>query len=376
MIKSRAYYDLYAFYVPIRLLWDGFPDFLASKEGEITPPQTSSLFPQNFENDFVGQDGATVNPTNAAFLRRAYYLIHRTFFQTHKHVDGTRYSDHGEKIRNGDFDETVGLKKCLARSSTLDESWLFGASVETQDIPVAGSVVTLDDVRRAYALDRWEKMKDYYGTRYTDVLKGYGVKADWGMLQEPECIGISNNDFSFKPRSSSGDTNYGDRRGFFEGEFKLKLKKTFTPEHGIIAVMAVGRTDTFNQTQGAHILCTRDLATPTTFWDPISASAYNNQTVPGKLIDQAGVDDVTTTLHEHLRKGRNEMALDYATSWGEIPVVSKTMSANVADHNLWLQNICTPGPADFADSSEITHYTEVRVAKRSPVKPAAVTTQR
>ena len=33
-IFSRAYYDLYAFYCPIRILWSDFPEFLASQEGQ------------------------------------------------------------------------------------------------------------------------------------------------------------------------------------------------------------------------------------------------------------------------------------------------------------------------------------------------------
>ena len=383
MIKSRAYYDLYAFYVPIRLLWDDFPQFLAGSEGDLQPPQTSTLFPQNFENDFVGQDGN--GNTNSAFLRRAYWLIHMTFFSGHKGADGKRYSDDGNRVRAGEFDTAEAyakLQPAKARSSTLDESWLVGDSVESQKIIGIGdqegrfTEISLDQIRRAYALDRWEKMKDYYGTRYTDVLKGYGVKADWGMLQEPECIGISNNDFGFKPRSSSGDTNFGDRKGFFEGEYKLKLKKTFTPEHGIIAVMAVARTDTFNQTQGAHTLCTRDLKSPTTWWDPISASAYNDQTMPAMLLDSAADGNVRIPLHEYLRKGRNEMALPYDAAWTEVPVISKSMSANVADHNTWLQQACTPGAADFDDDADVTHYSEVRISKRSPVKPAATTTLR
>ena len=296
MIKSRAYYDLYAFYCPIRLLWDEFPAFLASSEGDMQPPQVTNLFPFNFENDFVGSDGVTTDGqgTNAAFLRRMYYMIYFTFFCNDKDASGKRMvSERQKQVRDGEYDTIASPRKAMARSSTLDESWTDGDEMQSQQILSVASgvdpnrymVTNLDDIRRAYALDRWEKMRDYYGGRYTDLLKGYGVKADWGVLQEPECIGISNNDFQFKPRSSSGDSNYGDRRGFFEGELKLKLRKTFTPEHGIIAIYAVPRAEVFNNTQGAHILCTRDLKSPSSWWDPISSSAYNSQNFPKAVID-------------------------------------------------------------------------------------------
>ena len=300
MIKSRAYYDLYAFYCPIRLLWDKFPAFLASKEGEMTVPTTDTLFPQNFENDYVGSDGAMTDGKgkNAVFLRRFYHMIYYSFFANNI-GNGTRWTqERVEAVREGAYDDTAVMRRASARPSTFDESFLDGDEVESQQIlslasgvePNRFMVTNLDDIRRAYSLDRYEKMRDYYGGRYTDILKGYGVKADWGVLQEPECIGVSNNDFSFKPRSSSGDENYGDRRGFFEGSYKLKIRKTFTPEHGIIGVFAVARADVFNSTQGAHILCTRDLSTPTTWWDPVAWDAYNQASVPKHLIDVGAQD--------------------------------------------------------------------------------------
>ena len=236
----------------------------------------------------------------------------------------------------------------------------------------------MDQIRRAYALDRWEKIREYYGGRYTDLLKGYGIKADWGILQEPECIGLSNNDFQFKPRSSSGDENFGDRRGFFEGSYKLKLRKTFSPEHGIIGVFAVARADIFNQTQGSHILCSRDLPSPTNFYDHVTWTAYNDQTAPQLLIDQGATNGsvVRMPLGEHLRKGRNEMALPYDTTFGDLPVMSKTMTGYLDNENKWLQEAVKPSGSDFVDDSAVTHYTEVRIAKRSPIPPGGRSVQR
>lgn len=372
MIKSRAYYDLYAFYCPIRLLWRDFPQFLASNDGDIVPPRTTNLFPQNFENDFVGQDGAA--DTNSVFLRRMYHMIFYTFFLTTPASNGQELiSEQIEAVRDGDFDETNTMREAAARSSTLDESWFDTDEVTSQTVSVSNDEVNLDDIRRAYALDKWEKMRAYYGGRYTDLLKSYGIKADWGILQEPECIGISNNDFQFKPRSSSGDTNYGDRRGFFEGEMKLKLRKTFCPEHGIIAVYAVPRAEVFNSTQGAHILCSRDLSIPSTWYDPISWVAYNTATMPKTMVDNGATasERVQFPIGEHLRKGRNEMALPYTQDWSEIPAFSKSMTSFMGSSRSFLKHITQPSATDFESSDDkITHYTEVRVAKRSPLKPS------
>ena len=64
VIHSRAYYDLYAFYCPIRVLWDKFPEYLAGAEGGVSTPVTTTLMPENFENSWVGNDGITVDDPN------------------------------------------------------------------------------------------------------------------------------------------------------------------------------------------------------------------------------------------------------------------------------------------------------------------------
>ena len=81
MIHSRAYYDLYAFYCPIRVLWDKFPEYLAGAEGGVSTPVTTTLMPENFESSWTGNDGLTVEGqgTNAPFLRRMYNMVHATF---------------------------------------------------------------------------------------------------------------------------------------------------------------------------------------------------------------------------------------------------------------------------------------------------------
>ena len=394
VIHSRAYYDIYAFYCPIRLLWSEFPKFLASSEGEIQPPQVTSLMPENFESSFAGT-GLGGGGSNAAFLRRMYYMVHANFFLKSHGDEKKLASERSEKIRQGEYDAKKYVETCEARPSTFDLSWLNESEVEQQTILSVASgqepnrymATKLDDIRRAYALDRWEKMRDYYGGHYTDLLKGYGVKADWGMLQEPECIGISNNDFRFVQRNSTGDSSFGERNGYFEGEYKLKIKKTFTPEHGIIGFFAVARADVFNEIQGAHILATRDDKSPSNWWDPITWKAYNQQTVPGSIINTGREGTVLTPMGEHLRKGRNEVAVPSTTDWDTLPVFSKAVSEEKSQ--IFSKEMCKPEPkapatatgVETADervnvsAGQICHYTECRVSKRSPLVPSGVQMQ-
>ena len=127
---------------------------MASKDGEITPPQTTTLFPANFENDYVGSDGT--KETNAAFLRRMYYMIYYSFFAGDKLSTGARgAAKNTERVRKGDYDDNVGLKTAMARPSTYDESWLDHDEIESQKIIGVGdqegrfTEISLDQIRRA-----------------------------------------------------------------------------------------------------------------------------------------------------------------------------------------------------------------------------------
>jgi len=399
VIHSRAYYDLYAFYCPIRLLWSDFPSFLAGREGEVSSPQTNTLCPWNFENSFLGNDAnyleqdGTIVGQNSAYLRRMYYMIAMSFF--HHSRGSTRDAvDNVESVRAGSFDDSTDPMGVYARPSTLDESWMNAEQQQDIKVDVGDDGITLSDIRRAYALDRYEKLRDFYGSRYTDILRGYGIKADWGILQEPECIGISNNDFRFVQSRATDEQGLGIRKGYFEGEYKLKLRKTFSPEHGIIGIFAVARADVFNVTQGGHVLTTRNLPSPTSWFDPNTWDAHSGQTAPKRIIDSGASrgSRVSMPLGEHLRKGRNEIAIPEGFGLGHLPVFVKSMSQSLDSQVHYSHGICNPPPDHFeeagAKSADIrvdgetrnqlggfcTHFTEVRLTKRSPVKPAGKTT--
>ena len=94
--------------------------------------------------------------------------------------------------------------------------------------------------------------------------------------------------------------------------------------------------------------------------------------------------------HEHLRKGTNQVAAVEDTDWSAIPVFSKSMTDYLGDTDLWLTQASQPDPSEFEtttrvklgperqtlEGGQISHFTEVRLAKRSPVKPSGQTVLR
>ena len=75
---NRTYMDTFAFYIPFRLLWDQFPEFIADENSGLTPPTVTDVFFQNFENRLVADAPANLN--NAPWIRYAYNLVANSFF--------------------------------------------------------------------------------------------------------------------------------------------------------------------------------------------------------------------------------------------------------------------------------------------------------
>ena len=110
-VLNRAYYDTYVFYVPYRLLWDEWPDFIGDDDYAGTVPSVNTVTKFFFEN------GSSDGNVNCAFPRRAYNLIWNKFFRI------TTYQP------EQDLDNAFALQ-CNQRESTFHESaWPTGLIV-------------------------------------------------------------------------------------------------------------------------------------------------------------------------------------------------------------------------------------------------------
>jgi hypothetical protein len=159
VIHSRAYYDLYAFYCPLRLLWPDFPEHLVKAPGQtLRPPVTKNLWPENFETTWVGNEGEAIDAVhqNAAWLRRMYYMCGYSFF--HPTPGGNRTMLGVDKIKgdilDGQYDNHRALVAASARSSTLETSVKFaqdgsgqkGRPMNTVDLLCLNSVMHIQPI--------------------------------------------------------------------------------------------------------------------------------------------------------------------------------------------------------------------------------------
>lgn len=235
-VRSRSYMDVYAFYVPFRLLWSGFPDFISgADDGATIPPTVADAFPFNFENRLVQGPAGAPGVSNNAWFRRAYNLIAEKFFLA---VDNT----------DGDPDDTATQHVAKLRPSTFEASTAPKA-IPVESVDTSGPTLSIDEIRDAAARDQFGKMRAYYGDRYVDYLAAVGVQANWSILDEPELIGQLHTDWVYRmvnnTASDPGATvdSLGFTAGYYNSAGSLKVKRTFVPEHGLIALYTVCRAD-------------------------------------------------------------------------------------------------------------------------------------
>lgn len=288
-VDTRAYVDAFAFYIPHRLTWDFFPQFIT---GQNPPsfPFVTNLFPFNFEGRYTTNNLAddTVYNANTPWLRGAYNNIWNQFF---------RRNDEVERVLSDN-----SLAYVSQRPSTLETTVKQGTGVffNTQ-VGLAGSspnqTLSLNSLRTSMALDRFGRMRAIYGNKYVDYLRALGVEVEWSLLDEPEVLGRVHKDWRFQrtsqtaPGATAPQNTLGQQAGMFYTSLKVPLKRTFIPEHGLIAVYVATRGDlVWDNPPQPPILCKR---LPQSYWSPeyegimgVSSDTQGTQ-VPGMSLTNA-----------------------------------------------------------------------------------------
>ena len=145
-VLSGGVATLYAFYVPLRLLWSGWIDFIAQDGG--TVPTTTADWAQMFEANASGN-------AVSSFYRRAYKLIYNQFFGSEKF---------GAWYTNIETDTEVNTFLCR----NLDQ--LAGHLVDSADAPDPTYIAAVSGAQATISLNDFRKaMKDAYSTRRADM---------------------------------------------------------------------------------------------------------------------------------------------------------------------------------------------------------------
>lgn len=337
-INTRAYVDIAAFYMPFRLLWDPWPDFISGRD-TVALPTVNNTFDANLETRVVGG-------SNLAFQRQMYNTV---------------FNSHFSELGSSSFNDTnISVRVGLHRPTTFEVA-KPPLDNESQDITAA---TTVDDLREAFALDSFEKTRQFYGDRYIDYLRALGVRTPWTVLEEAEVIGKKNEDWRYRMVSStegSGGGELGINAGYFKSQHIVDIRDSFIPEHGLIGVYMMAKADPLYETapQYPHL----NKSQLSDFWSPEFSMAKEQDWDAG-LLDPAG-EKVVRPKWEEYRKGLNTSSdISAGTQANEIMAFSNPLVA------------VQPDPADYDDHFDTTrmignnHYqatAEWRLRKNSPI---------
>lgn len=100
----------------------------------------------------------------------------------------------------------------------------------------AATSVDINDVRRAFALQRLMEARARYGSRYTEYLRYLGVSSSDARLQRPEYLGGGKSPVQFSEvlQTAEGSDPVGTLKGHGIGSMRSNRYRRYFEEHGIV----------------------------------------------------------------------------------------------------------------------------------------------
>jgi len=217
------------FYVPYRLIWDGWVDYITDEIG--TFPTSLVAAPLMFD----------VVVTNSAMMRRVYKLIYNQYY-------GDENSDTGLYVVDNDV-VVVFDKPVLALEQRLRE--VFPAAQFTDDeyvAPVVGVDATINhsDFSRSAFNARRDFKFEKSGDKYVDYLRNFGVNPNWEIQDALEHLGSITRDVMSRQSVVTDGVNLGSLRSYFSLDMPHSFKSKRFEEHGIVVGIAYARPVVFN----------------------------------------------------------------------------------------------------------------------------------
>lgn len=112
------------------------------------------------------------------------------------------------------------------------------------------SAVTVNVLREALALQRYEEARARYGSRYIEYLRYLGVKSSDARLQRPEYLGGGKETIQFSEvlQTAEGTEPVGTLRGHGISSMRSNRYRRFFEEHGYVITLLTARPKTIYST--------------------------------------------------------------------------------------------------------------------------------
>jgi len=310
---------IHHFYVPNRLIWEDFEDFITGgpdgNDSSVYPTITtpaSTGFATGSLADYLGVPPGVADAEVSALPFRAYNFIFNEYFRDQDLVDpvtfstasgadtttetdllvvpwqrdyftiarpweqkgpaitlplGTRapvrgigkvnqtWSDTDQDVYETDGSSTVTYDKNQYIDDGVGSDQTFRVEEDPNNAGYPNiwadlsnaSAANVNDLREAFALQRYEEARARYGSRYTEYLRYLGVKSSDARLDRPEYFGGGRQTIQFSEvlaTAEGASTNVGDLKGHGIGAMRSNRYRRFIEEHGWIVSLISTRPKT------------------------------------------------------------------------------------------------------------------------------------
>lgn len=122
------------------------------------------------------------------------------------------------------------MQNAPAQLAALDPNGRLSADLSS------ASAVTVNILREALALQRYEEARARYGSRYVEYLRYLGVRSSDARLQRPEYLGGGRQTIQFSEvlQTAEGSDPVGEMRGHGIGAMRSNRYRRFFEEHGYV----------------------------------------------------------------------------------------------------------------------------------------------
>lgn len=370
-MDTRVYLDAYAFHIPFRLLWSGWPDFITRRDTSTQMPRVTVPWGFNFENRLT-ENVAAAWTNNSPWLRYMYNTVVNKFF----------IQNQTSEIRSL---TSVNPYEVYQRPSTL-ETASIESSYENQDTTIV-TPASVQSLKSALQQDAFAKMRAYYGDRYIDYLAAVGVSTDWGILQEPEVLAKHHSDWRFKKVPATTNvttpaTSLGEAKGVFDSTVKLHFKRKFFAEHGLVGVYVVTRSDPHYSLNGPPQPPVTAKVLDTDYWSPerdnLMGVRQNTRIFAAPATPAADTANWTFPQWEEYRLGINCQRGDVIPAAGNFYGMLDSETSQPTSTSVYKKQTSAGYDANFQNSITLPtgiHYQatmEARLARFSPIRHADV----
>ena len=175
-VTTPTLMSVWFFYVPHRIVWDEWTNFISKEENPPTFPVASGTSPAFFD---LTSSTTNINP----LFRRAYKLCYNEYF-------GSENIGSANEAWYDDItaDTVTTLYRTRNPEDFASKIQLEGTVVDPE-FTVTASSIPLNDFYRQMMNARSQQRSQMTGDKYVDTLARMGVDATWMIAERPEFLG-------------------------------------------------------------------------------------------------------------------------------------------------------------------------------------------